>query len=428
MQKSKKIMASTLLIWLCWLVYACSYIGKLNYNASINQVMSFYNVDKDQAGLVGTFFFFAYGAGQVINGIFCKKYNLKWVVFASLLTAGIVNLCVGLAPSFGLIKYLWLANGMTMSVLWPCVIRFLAESLSKKDMARATVTIGTTGAFGMFFAYGISALFAEINFKVVFYVATTVLIGVAFLWAFSVSKLSKSAKAECEQIEEAIAETKGKEVSQGRFSKKLLVAIIILFCFFGVATNFVKDGLATWLPTILKDQYGFKDSISLILTFSFSLLGLFGNAFATHMHRKVVKDFVLHDGIIFLVATVFIGVVMAGLSVESFLISLLVIILGIIVVKLFIASSNSLITSIFPLYMKGKVNSGLMAGILNGCCYVGSMASSYGLGLIAKNFGWTVAFWVLFTVCAIVTAIATVYFVVKKLIEKIKDTKLTVED
>jgi sugar phosphate permease len=73
--------------------------------------------------------------------------------------------------------------------------------------------------------------------------------------------------------------------------------------------------------------------------------------------------------------------------------------------------------------MKGKVNSGLMAGILNGCCYVGSMASSYGLGLIAKNFGWTVAFWVLFTVCAIVTAIATVYFVVKKLIEKIKDTK-----
>ena len=107
MQKSKKIMASTLLIWLCWLVYACSYIGKLNYNASINQVMSFYNVDKDQAGLVGTFFFFAYGAGQVINGIFCKKYNLKYTRSN--------NMCENLCNLW--MAYLWFKN-QPRFILW----------------------------------------------------------------------------------------------------------------------------------------------------------------------------------------------------------------------------------------------------------------------------------------------------------------------
>ena len=71
--KKHEIKASTLLILLCWLVYACSYMGKVNYAANINQVMIFYQVDHSSAGLVSTFFFFAYGIGQVFNGVFCRK-------------------------------------------------------------------------------------------------------------------------------------------------------------------------------------------------------------------------------------------------------------------------------------------------------------------------------------------------------------------
>ena len=81
--KSKKLQVSTLLSLLCWLVYACSYIGKVNYAANINPVMEFYKVDHSTAGLVSTFFFFAYGVGQVINGLFCKKYNLNYVLIDS---------------------------------------------------------------------------------------------------------------------------------------------------------------------------------------------------------------------------------------------------------------------------------------------------------------------------------------------------------
>lgn len=73
---------------LCWLVYACSYIGKVNYAANINEVMSFYGVEHASAGLVSTFFFFAYGVGQVINGILCKKYNLKWIIFFEFIRIG----------------------------------------------------------------------------------------------------------------------------------------------------------------------------------------------------------------------------------------------------------------------------------------------------------------------------------------------------
>ena len=82
MQKKRKVGISAItLILLCWLVYTCSYMGKVNYSANINPIMDFYKIDHSTAGLVSTFFFFSYGVGQVVNGLFCKKYNLKWIVF-----------------------------------------------------------------------------------------------------------------------------------------------------------------------------------------------------------------------------------------------------------------------------------------------------------------------------------------------------------
>ena len=75
---------SYLLIALCWIVYACSYIGKLGYNANIMQIENAFQVSHAESGTVSSFFFFAYGAGQIINGLFCKRYNLKYVVLAVL--------------------------------------------------------------------------------------------------------------------------------------------------------------------------------------------------------------------------------------------------------------------------------------------------------------------------------------------------------
>ena len=80
------------------------------------------------------------------------------------------------------------------------------------------------------------------------------------------------------------------------------------------------------------------------------------------------------------------------------------------------------------MFMKGKINSGKMAGILNGCCYLGSTITSYGLGFIADHFGWYPVFWLLFGVCIAVCVIACVYSVIKvNLKRKAKKTVLQAE-
>ena len=60
----------------------------------------------------------------------------------------------------------------------------------------------------------------------------------------------------------------------------------------------------------------------------------------------------------------------------------------------------------------------MMAGLLNGCCYVGSTIASYGLGLVAETAGWGAVFWSLFAVCMLVCVLAAVYFVINRSIKR----------
>lgn len=407
----KGIKSSVMLILLCWLVYACSYAGRVNYAANINSIMSFFQVDHSSAGLASTFFFFAYAIGQVVNGFLCKKYNLKWMIFLSLLASGIVNFIVGVSDNFTLVQYLWLVNGFTMSILWPSLIRLLSENLGKQDMAKSSMIMGTTVATGTFLMYACSALFVKIDFKLSFYLPAFLSIAVGLVWLFSYSSIVKKARAESQQEEKELLETTSKK-SEG-FNKKLLLLSIVMLAIYGVATNLIKDGLITWVPSILKEQYEMDDSFSIILTLALPAVAMFANVFAVKIH-KVITDFVLHSAALFVCSGIIIGGVIAGLSLNQFALTLV----GFAVVCFLISSSNSLITSIFPLFMKGKLNSGLVAGILNGFCYLGSTLSSYGLGLIADNFGWTSVFWVLLAVCMLVCVGGAVYLVVKKIIEK----------
>ena len=87
---------------------------------------------------------------------------------------------------------------------------------------------------------------------------------------------------------------------------------------------------------------------------------------------------------------------------------------GLVAVYFFASSLNSVVTSIFPLFMRGKVNSGLFAGVLNGFCYLGSAISAYGLGIIADNFGWSAVFWTLIGFCVAIFVVWIGYVYLKK--------------
>lgn len=384
------------LIALCWTVYVCSYIGKLGYSANIILIEDLYQVTHSQSGIVGTCFFIAYGCGQVINGIFSRRYRLPLMVFLSLMVSSVCNLLVAIAPSFSVLKYIWLVNGFSLSFLWPLLVRLLSEQLENRDMSKAVVVMGTSVAVGTFLVYGLSALFVRFaSFKLIFYTAAVLLPIIAIIWLVFCPKQTVDLKSVTEQP------VREKE-KKSRLVFGLIGAIGIL-AVFAIITNLVKDGLVTWVPSIMKDLYNLDDSLSILLTLGLPICSIFGTAVAVKLNKRIT-DPILLCGVLFLLSALLTGGILSSSHVGVILVLILF-----SVVSCLMSGVNNVITSMVPLYWKEKVNSGLLAGLLNGFCYIGSALSSVVFGISADLFGWGIVFLMILGLCIFSTVIGTVF-------------------
>lgn len=402
--------AALFLILMGWLVYTVSCMLKLSYAANITQILDHYNITKADAGLVSSLFALTYGIGQFVNGFLCKKYNIKWMLFASLFISGLINFFIAISPSFEPIKYLWLINGFVMSVLWPTLVRMLSESLPQRDLSKSSVIMGTTTATGTLIVYGLSSYFATMsNFKLAFYTTSIASIAAAFICILGYNRfVSRARKVREEEGYIKIPDDPVKDPKHTGIEKHIFHISIGVICFYAICSNLIKDGITTWVPSILKEEFSMTDSLAILLTLFMPMISIFGNAFALTVHKRI-PDYTTHCFTFFMLMAVFITIIIGSLSLKS----VFLVLAGLTVSCFFASSLNSLLTSIFPMFMRGKIDSGKFAGILNGCCYFGSVISSYGLGYIAEHFGWTMVFIFLIAFCILSGIIWTGFNITK---------------
>ena len=394
-----------ILIVLCCLTYGFAYVGRYSYNANIAPIMDFYGVTRAEAGLVGTFFFFAYGVGQLLNALFCKYYNKKYIIPGALLISAGINIVLFFCPPFWSIKFLWLINGICQSVLWPVLIQTLGESLDEVMMKRAVLGMSSSILLGTFLAYGGSALFNLGNFfRASFLFGMALMLTIALIWFLLYDSLMKKTPA----AEKETTETKGSTKRSGAKAVAwAFVGLLAVCAIFAVVDNFIKDGFNTWTPVILREQFGFGDSISMVLTLVLPIFGVFGSAIALTTNRWI-KDFRLLMGFFYLLMGVCIGGLM--FSMRQDIVILFLICQGLI--SCLAHGINAVLTSIMPLALRDKMNSGSLAGLMNAFCYVGSTASAYGLGKIADGSGWNTAILILLITATGAAALAGVVAVI----------------
>ena len=381
-------MPPQLTIFLCWMAYTAAYPGRYSYNSNITPIMDAFGVTHGEAGLVTTCFFFAYGVGQVVNGLLCRRYPRRWIIPFSLACSAVLNIAVFLGAPFWTLKYLWLLNGGLQSILWPTLISVLSQSLPASSLKSSVLVMSTTVPIGTLLAYGLSSLLAvRGGFPFSFLTGALLMAGAAAAWLFLYRDAPASENTQPVQTSRA--------PGKGLLNRAVAVTVLVL-CLFAVANNLVKDGLTTWVPSILKERFGLPDSLSILLTLVLPVLGIFGAACNGLLERRL-PSFIKLSGLWFLLAAVSTAGVILLLDTSLWWAVLAV--FGII--SLSMHAVNNAITSMAPLYMREQLDSGLLAGVLNGCCYVGSTISSYGLGWVADHFGWNGVFLLLLAVTGI---------------------------
>lgn len=391
-----------ILIVIACLVYSFAYTGRYSYNANIAPIMAFYNVTRAEAGLTGTFFFFAYGAGQLIHAIFCRFYPRKYIIPGVLGVSAILNIAVFCGVPFGAIKYLWLLNGICQSVLWPTLVLVLSDTMDSVMMKRAVFAMSLTVVIGTVISYGGSAIFNLFDlFRGAFLLGAVLMvaIGIAWLIGYDVLTLENAGLAEAHAASSEATTAGGG--SRKRAANGALIGLFAVCGLFMAVDNFVKDGLNTWTPVILKERFGVGDSLSIVLTVALPFCGVFGAMLALRMNRKI-KDFRALSGSLLLLLSVCICGILLSMKLESMVLT--VAFLG--VVSCFAHGINSIMTSIMPFAMRDRVNPGFLAGLMNSAGYVGSTASAYGLGVIADRTDWNTVMYILLFASVGVTLLA----------------------
>lgn len=375
--------------------------------------MEYYKVSHADAGLVSTMFFFAYGAGQIINGILCRKYNARFIITFSLLVSAAINLAVFFLPSFFTLKYLWLLNGFSLSFLWAVLSTVLSRCLSDENLKKAVVIMSISTPAGTFLAYLLGALFTKVNFfNLSFLVGAAALFAIGALWFFSYGKLTsgktygKSGEIADKNGEIATAEVLHADENYSAEKRNAMITLMFLGVF-AVINNLVKDGLSTWMPSVLKEKYALSESGSIALSLALPFLSVFGAFVATRVNDKT-KNFVFTSVIFFAVSALLMPIIIWG-NLGGFVLPLCVFAL----IALLMTAVNSVVTTMAPMYMRNFFFSGTLAGALNGCCYLGSTISSYGLGKIADDLSWNAVFIIIFAFCIAAVVLGGAYFVRK---------------
>ena len=412
---------SNALILLCFCVYTAGYIGRLNYNASLVEILSAFGASKAEGGLVSSFFFFAYGLGQLVNGILSKRYNPRVMLTLSLVLSSLINMTMPFMGTLAMMKWLWLVNGFSQSILWSTIIKTLSQHVPDDMLSKAILVMSATVAIGTFCAYGLSALCIALgSWRMVFYIAAAVLFVVAATWFVGFGMLKKRAQADSTGLlprQNTDGAKLGSSIRQRLSLSGLFILILSGALILSVANGFIKDGTVTWIPSILYEEFLLDKAFSIILAFFIPLLSIFGAILASKLHKRI-KGFHILIGIFYAVSLVcFILFLSVSLPNRLLLMTILIFIIN----SCCMSAINNILTSMIPLYYREKVKSGIAAGVINTFCYVGSTLSSIILGVIADNRGWTSVFLFLLTVSAAAVFLSLLTMIADRAEEKRKD-------
>lgn len=366
---------------ICFLAYYSTYLGRLNYAASLSEIMREEGLGKGQAGLIGTAFFISYGAGQLISGFLGERRNCKRLVFTGLFVSAGMNLLMGCIKMPGLMMVVWCMNGLAQSMIWSPMLHIICEVLDIEVRTKFCMYINYSVPLGTISSYGLSAwMIGRFGWRSAFLIPAVWMGGMAAVWQFGMKRLRYSGRRDI-----AVTEASDVRISTGRlFVSSGIIFLVFTLCVQGA----LKDGIITWIPVYLEETYSMESVAAVLSTMVIPCCNLLGVLFASVAEKKTGENEVLSAAIFFGVCACSLAVLL-GAGRRSMILALCML----AVATTSMMSVNALLISVLPSRFgrKGKVSE--VSGILNSCVYAGCALSTYGSGVLSEQRGWD------FTIC-----------------------------
>lgn len=396
--QQKKIQSEkvqSMLFWLCWTAYFSTYLGRLNYSASLTEIIRAEGYEKGAAGFIGTAFFFSYGLGQLFSGVMGDKKKPYQMIFIGVLGSGICNGAMGLSGAVWQMAVVWCINGLFQSLIWSPIIKLFSDWIPTGSQKKFCVNINSSVPVGTFAAYGLTALIIwKFHWRTVFFFSSLCLAAISVIWYAGSRKIKRDVE-ENGIMEEPVFISQDKKQTDASMWKLILASGMIYFCFGLMFQGVLKDGVTTWIPTYIREEFHMESVISIISTTVIPVFNLSGVYMASVANRKIFKSEIATSASFFALcaAALFLLRLYKGESVLTVLV-----LFGMATTAMM--AVNTMLVSMVPIYFAPYGKSSTASGVLNSSAYAGGAMSAYGIGVLSEQVGWdaTILIWIIIAI------------------------------
>ncbi len=371
------------LILLCCVVYFTSYLTRHNYAAALAEIVGAMQISKQQGSYAVTGMFITYGVGQLFSGWLGDKVHPRYVIFGGMLATSLCNLGMGLLSDITSMTVLWCINGFAQAMLWPPMVRVMAENLNDQAYRKASLWVSIAASFGSIFVYlMVPTCITLSGWRTSFFVPAVIGVLVAFIWLF----MEKS----CEHSEkQRVVKREQKDESSISIGRIIMLSGLIPIMAAIVLQGMLRDGITTWMPTYITENYDLGTGASILTTVVLPIFSILSISLASKLQSLVKSDLTAS-------ALLFATALLSGTVLYFFgSLSVVVSVITMMLITGCMHGINMLLISRVPAFFKkfGRVST--ISGLLNTFTYVGSAASAYGFALLSELFGWgfTVGLW-----------------------------------
>jgi OPA family glycerol-3-phosphate transporter-like MFS transporter len=281
----------------------------------------------------------------------------------------------------------WAINGFAQAMLWPPIVRILAENLDHVRFVTANliVTMAAHTATILLYLY-VPICLQFMSWEAVFFTATAIT-GIT-LAIFTVSMffitldrgVTPRQKQECE-IDLPSRDTNFMVLFLRAGILPIFVAIIMM--------GFLRDGIESWLPTLYMQAFKRTAGESILVSAVLPVFSIVAVTAIKIAHKtRLFSNESRGSAVLFLAAAILCVPLAVLINFEQSTLRLVCLVLAALICGTMHAV-NFLYISCLPGRFAAYGKAATASGFCNAFTYVGAAISMYGISALAENLGWS---------------------------------------
>lgn len=376
--------------------YALFYFVRKNLSVATPYMLEAGLFDKEQIGFVVMLHGLVYGLSKFLNGIVGDRVNSRYFMVTGLVLAAACNICFGFTASLFSFGVFWLLNGWVQGMGFPPCSRLITHWVPPKELATKMSVWNSSHSVGaslvlIFCGYipgiaallaGVSPLAGDYSWRWYFWLPSAVaLLGAVALW-FMLPDTPKSVGLPEIEVGKPVKAEQTVEFKQ--FIKKRVFRNPTIWLL-GSAAFFVytiRFAVLDWGPTLLHEWAGLEVKLSVWMIAGFEVLGILGTLAAGWVTDRFFGGRATRVCVICLALTTVCMFLFWYMPHSPSLMTFLLMMAG------FFVYGPQALNGVIAANLVTKRASATAIGFTSLFSYASTVLSGWGMGRIAKYYGW----------------------------------------